>query len=384
VPTLAHPLAALRRTLLQQPDQDGEVEVLGALFRLVRVPQRLTPDILERHGALLDEALRVLEPFPATQEEVHRAGRRLAELARARGAHVAQAPVELIDCGCARGHSRDPKLDAALHRFHFFPGLEAEPGVSPRLRWREAAPDPAGYAKLRAGVTREASELATALRALRPLERAGGRRHGRLDRRALWRTRLDGRLWTAPDRPRGRLAIALLLDLSGSVAGLPGKRAQRFAVALSEAARAIPGAQLYVYGHRADVDGSGSTDVLRFATPARGPVTALGRYQTTGNNRDAHAIESIGRDLLRQEANRTGVRLAFVVSDGSPNAAGFRGAPALVATRRALHWLGHAWSPPILVAPAEYENHAQLGLSRVLRLDQPGSLRSLVAMLPRA
>ena len=384
IPTLAHPLAALRRKLLQQPDQDGEVEVLGALFRLVRVPQRLTPDILERHGALLDEALRVLEPFPATPDQVHRAGRRLAVLARARGARAVQAPVELIGCGCARGHSRDPALHAARHRFHFFPDLEAEPGVTPRLRWREAALDPAGYAKLRALVAREASELATALRALRPLERAGGRRHGRLDRRALWRTPLDGRLWTVPDRPRGRLAIALLLDLSGSFAGLPGERAQRFSVALSEAAQAIPGAQLYVYGHRADVDGSGSTDVLRFATPARGPVTALGRYQTAGNNRDAHAIESIGRDLLRQEANRTGLRLAFVVSDASPNAAGFRGAPALAATRRALHWLGRAWSPPILVAPDEWKDRAQVGPRRVLRLDQPDALRRLVALLPRA
>jgi hypothetical protein len=67
------------------------------------------------------------------------------------------------------------------------------------------------------------------------------------------------------------------------------------------------------------------------------------------NNRDAHALEVIGRDLMAREGPRRGPRMAMVLCDGLPEAKGFRGSAAVEATRRSLSWFEQVWGPPLLL-----------------------------------
>ena len=81
-----------------------------------------------------------------------------------------------------------------------------------------------------------------------------------------------------------------------------------------------------------------------------GPALSLGSLRFQGNNRDAHAIETIGQDLLARAGPRQGARLALLISDGLPNALEFKGEAALGATRGAIAWLDRVWGRTMVFA----------------------------------
>src|SRR5262249_14224645 len=69
-PALSSPLATARERLLRC--DASEKSFLGALFHLVRAPDRMPPRLWSAHAALLERAIRILTPFPETR----RRGRR--------------------------------------------------------------------------------------------------------------------------------------------------------------------------------------------------------------------------------------------------------------------------------------------------------------------
>ena len=177
--------------------------------------------------------------------------------------------------------------------------------------------------------------------------------------------------------------VALIIDQSASMEGDSGKLAKRLAILLAEACAQVPGVRLHAYGHNADLDELRHTRITRYATPVRGQAHALGAIDFDGNNRDAHAIELIGHDLLTLGGVRRNSRLALLLSDARPNADGFKGSKAVDATRRAINWLEQVWGPTVLVAtedspvmhslvpgpviPFDLERPAQ-GLARLVEL----------------
>ena len=165
--------------------------------------------------------------------------------------------------------------------------------------------------------------------------------------------RTDGRVFCGPGTRADRLELALIVDLSASMKGESAKLAERVAVVVSEACAALPGARLYAYGHNADGGSSPVTRITRFGTSAPGPALPLGSLRFKGNNRDAHAIETIGHDLVALAGPRRGARLALLVSDGLPNAREFKGDAAVRATRGAIEWLDRVWGGTMVFAAGD-------------------------------
>ncbi len=253
--------------------------------------------------------------------------------------------------------------------------------MQPEVVWADAKPDPQGYEEVRREVARDAAALAARIGGLLPPRSRPRLRQGRLDRRRLAAFRTDGRVFRGPDRCSERIVLALIVDLSASMRGESGQVARRISILLSETCAALQNACLYAYGHNADHDGTRHTRITRYATPARGRADALGSLAFAGNNRDAHAIEVIGRDLLLREGPKRTPRLAVLVSDALPNAFQFEGDRAVDATRHAIEWLEQVWGPTMLVA-TEYSPVARSLVSGpMIPLDLDRPVKGLVRFM---
>jgi hypothetical protein len=383
-PSLAAALERLRQELLAPaPLPPGE---LPALFCLVRLPERLTPFLWARHERLLRFACEQLDPFPSSPRGVELAARRiLAQLPK----RVREQPIpEALVLRCANHathgwgrHASDFSREEIARILAA--GLRLERHASelesyPPLVWSEAQPHPARYAQLRAELRRESGRFAAGLRQLLPMPPGERTRRGRLDRRRLWAHRSDPLLFRTPGPPRGRLELALVLDLSGSMRDAE-RLAQRIAVIVAEGASQVPGVRLHVYGHGADGDGP-CTQVVRF-TPAGGGVPGLGRLPQLASNRDAHAFDAIAGDLLRRTGPKHAPRSALFVLDGKPNARGFCGPAAFAATRRSLDRFGRVWGNPAFVALGDSFGWPQLTKGPFLTLDEERPAANLVELL---
>ncbi|TDJ03254.1 MAG: hypothetical protein E2O73_00545 [Deltaproteobacteria bacterium] len=390
---LAHPLYVARRDLLEiDPDESS---FFGALFAMVRAPDRLSAQQWTRHERRLLKLISILTPFPGSQAAVTRCVARIVQLLTHPELLSTPAYPELVLPGfnpatCRPGqrplHERLRRLRRQRSRSDK-DGLSREAELDPDwppVRWEQVGPDPNGYETIRREVAGPAALLRQLLQPLLPPRRESHRRRGTLDRRRLFARELDDRLFLGPNLARDALSIALILDMSASMDGSCAEKAQHVAVLLSEAVIGLPGVRLYVYGHSADRDHSPCTQITRFATPARGPVLTLGHFNVDGNNRDAHALHLIGDDLQRMEPRSRSRRIAVILADGVPHAMGFSGPEAFEATRRALLWLDQAWGPTVFLATEEHERLRDLASGPYLVLQDKNSFHPLVSLLSGA
>jgi len=130
------------------------------------------------------------------------------------------------------------------------------------------------------------------------------------------------RTFTRPD-----VAITLLVDLSGSMAGHKIRDARLLAIALTEALKDMPGVFLSVAGHTADrsrfsvgeeiiQEGSKVLYGEYYGKHHRNPY-AISRMDAYANNYDGYAIECAARKIATDfpQAKR---RIVIVISDGRP------------------------------------------------------------------
>jgi hypothetical protein len=351
-PPLTHPLERARRELVRRvPFNIGPLE---AIFLLVRAPKRLSRVEWVAHEALLLDVLRILEPFPSDSRQVRYAVRRILDRLPESFRKFKVPPWVHF---CSRGTRRDRggaegergrgRGRGSEFRWQGGPG---EVGTRPPVEWTDAAPDAGRYAQFRSLVAGEAAQLAAKLDGLIPPTPRSHAVQGRLDRRRLHASQTDGRIFRGPGSRPDRIVLALIVVLSASMKGDSAELAQRIAILLSETCAALPGAPLYAYGHNADCGQAPLTRITRYGTPVLGPAHALGSITFGGSNRDAHALEVIGEDLLARVGPRRAPRLAVYISDAKPNAHEFKGDAAVRATRRAIDWLEQAWGPTLYVA----------------------------------
>lgn len=123
------------------------------------------------------------------------------------------------------------------------------------------------------------------------------------------------------------VAVAILVDQSGSMSGSKISEARALCIVLAEALRKIPGVRLYVYGHTANMSHSsrGSTDtftVFEHYTPGSTDLTRLGCIRAHCNNYDGYAIKEVAKRLAEDPAK---TKHMFVIADGFPAGAGYSG-----------------------------------------------------------
>ena len=131
------------------------------------------------------------------------------------------------------------------------------------------------------------------------------------------------------------LAVCILIDESGSMSGTKIEAAQDAAVLLNEAFSGVPGIDLFIYGHTADILPNGSerygvVDIAIYKEPNSGSDYNLIKISAKSENRDGLAILDIAKRLRSFTSEYC---IMFVISDGEPSAVGYRGMTAVKDTR---------------------------------------------------
>ncbi len=128
-----------------------------------------------------------------------------------------------------------------------------------------------------------------------------------------------------------RACVCMLVDESGSMCRQGRMAAARnTAVLLNEALSPIPNIDLYIYGHTADDERDGLTELNIYREKGYAPKFALGSLEARANNRDGTAILETATRVRRQTDEEV---LMFIISDGAPAAESYFGSKAFMHTK---------------------------------------------------
>ena len=128
-----------------------------------------------------------------------------------------------------------------------------------------------------------------------------------------------------------RACVCILVDESGSMIREGRMEAARqTAVLLNEALSGIPNIELFMYGHSADEETQGHTDLRIYREKDYCPKHSLGTLDARDNNRDGVAILETAMRVRKQTDEEV---LMFVISDGAPAAQGYIGREAIAHTK---------------------------------------------------
>ena len=128
-----------------------------------------------------------------------------------------------------------------------------------------------------------------------------------------------------------RACVCILVDESGSMIR-EGRMdaARQTAVLLNEALSGIPNIELFMYGHSADEETQGHTDLRIYREKDYSPKHTLGSLEARDNNRDGIAILETAMRVRKQTDEEV---LMFVLSDGAPAAQNYIGREAIAHTK---------------------------------------------------
>lgn len=128
-----------------------------------------------------------------------------------------------------------------------------------------------------------------------------------------------------------RACVCMLVDESGSMYR-HGRMlaARKTAVLLNEALSSIPNIELFIYGHTADCERSGITELNIYREKGYAPKYALGSLEPRSNNRDGLAILETALRVRKQTKEEV---LMFIISDGEPAAENYFGMRAIGHTK---------------------------------------------------
>ena len=128
-----------------------------------------------------------------------------------------------------------------------------------------------------------------------------------------------------------RACVCILVDESGSMCRQGRMAAARnTAVLLNEALSPIPNIDLFIYGHTADDERDGLTELNIYREKGYAPKFALGSLEARANNRDGTAILETATRVRRQTDEEV---LMFIISDGAPAAESYFGSKAFMHTK---------------------------------------------------
>ena len=126
-----------------------------------------------------------------------------------------------------------------------------------------------------------------------------------------------------------KTTVAILVDESGSMGyNRKSEIARDAVILLNEALSGIPGVDLYIYGHTADVTFSGSTDMIIYREGNKSVQESsysLSEIKARYENRDGVAITEVHKRVRKFTSSPV---LLFIISDGEPAAHGYGGMSA--------------------------------------------------------
>ena len=137
-------------------------------------------------------------------------------------------------------------------------------------------------------------------------------------------------------------AICILIDESGSMDGSKMEAAREAAILLNESFSGIPGLDLFIYGHTADIEpvtertSCGAVDISVYKEPSKKcekDGINLYRIYSKCENKDGVAILDVAKRVRKFTTDHC---LMFVISDGEPSAMNYRNGYAIEHTKSAI------------------------------------------------
>ena len=150
------------------------------------------------------------------------------------------------------------------------------------------------------------------------------------------------------------LDVCVLIDESGSMSGTNIASARKCAILLNEVFLRLKQCDFYVYGHTADNRYMGEVTINVYRDHWNRNRYALGKVESYSNNKDSVAIEETYKMVRKQTSKPL---LMFVISDGTPNAYGLRGQPAVEEVKKVVNRIES--NGDTLVCQIAIESHFQ-------------------------
>lgn len=161
-----------------------------------------------------------------------------------------------------------------------------------------------------------------------------------------------------------KVAVCLLIDMSGSMDGNAILAAQKTAILLYESMKNNKSIEVYIYGHTADLS-SKSTDIFVFFEPRMRTPLTLGSVDARDCNRDGLAILEVAKRVRQQTKKKC---LMFVISDGNPNAHNYSGSPAIYDTKLKVEEVERTLNMDVVQIAIENEHEPDLMFSKFIKL----------------
>ena len=314
--------------------------LLNAFLLFARYPEGLSWSVASRYERELFDVKRILTPYPNNEAKVFAATERIFELFEkahrddhypepspglqgflAQASRHHDAPAEAIPPFLRR------RLPREVYR-------ESTAKTSGPITWEDATDNPAQYLNDLGEVRPFVHRLRRRLqRWIQPTGYPDSyRRTGRLDPQRLHRIPTgDSRVFKLADRPTQRkMALSLLVDESGSMQHEKIAAARKVAVLFQEALRGVSQLELVIFGHTAD-NPDGTTNMFRYHQPGSKAKFRIGSMSSRRNNRDGVAVQAAAQETRRVTQAKDIV--LFVISDGLPQATGYKGDAAVANTR---------------------------------------------------
>lgn len=343
------------------PDDDLR-DLINTILAYVRYPKALDDRLIERYADILLKVREILTPYPSSTAEAVETARKIAELIERHADNQEkasgqgeQSPEQQEQSEGASGEaspSQDGPSEAASSRVESVArsmGLgelsqgngdsleetsisdviknsknagsyiegRCDKGVLPGSYIQKGTPDEDKY---KDSLTRVRPYVAAIRRALtcstlRYEDSLRGCRTGKLDTGKLaeaYQGVQNVHLRRCEVRA-DNIAVAILIDESGSMWGAGEQGARDTAVLLNEALSGIAGIDLFIYGHTASRN---NTDLFVYRERGFNKRWALGGTDSRSGNHDSIAILETAARVRRFTKDRC---LLFVISDGAPN-----------------------------------------------------------------
>lgn len=326
---------------------------LNNLFRLIRFPENLEDSVLEKYSESFERVKNILTPLPSTTKDSCIAGFKIylelikifKELKFPRLEDVApgfNVPISLIFDQVQYGSDGDSiKFDETKDNpaeliSDVIRGNDllrkltlgfAEKGVEKYTYFEKVSGDRDTYFSC---VKRIKKYIPGIKKVIKGVDKnysfnIYGCRNGLLDTTKLAEAYQDvpqvyirqGKVTTS------KTTLCILVDESGSMGWTKADMARDAAVLLNEAFGNLPGVDLYIYGHTADLISSGSTSLNIYREGKKyNPKYSLSEIQARYENRDGVAISEAAARVRKYTKSNA---IMLVISDGAPCAHNYHG-----------------------------------------------------------
>lgn len=350
-------------------EEASAMELYDLVFKYIRYPKHIDPDIAAKHEVELDEIKSLLTPYPTTAVESIEVARKVAKVLKSKieddieeakaaghpsgttGTVIEEMISSMMEEMTSPTETEKPEMAKSIE--------EPEPNFDYRdeyiedTEWkavfRKGHNDQPEFSKMLSEVRGDAQRLANVLytKVYSEKKLLRGMRSGDLDDAKIVEAVKGVKTVHTTTIPKlaKQLNITVLIDESGSMAGHKARDAAKVAVLIQEAYRIFPVGQLFIYGFTSDM-GEDFNTIIRYKEPGLDIRFGLGSVRGRYNNRDGHCIRAVAN---RVRTFTTAPMIYFIISDGQPAGERYNGEAAMRDTRKAVLEATHRKFFPIQI-----------------------------------